>query len=143
LYVNTQDDNPYRNHHYITPFGSSIGIGEEGVVGRGNNALGVISTYRPYSMEAPFGKNPTYHTGRIYGVLSTEIAKLIYNTSNCRNEITILAQNGGTLLPPFVINIGLNDNRDEVFLTRKVSNFVREYDYLSAILEGYLVPTSW
>ena len=50
-------------------------MGDDGSVGRGNRANGLITPNRPMSMEATSGKNPVNHVGKIYNLLSNEIAK--------------------------------------------------------------------
>ena len=77
--VNAKYDNDKRGTLYMLALGTSAECGEEGLVGRGNSSLGIISTFRPNSMEAPAGKNPRYHTGRVLGFLSNRLSKAIYN----------------------------------------------------------------
>jgi len=43
-------------------------------VGRGNRVNGVVSLNRPMSTEAAAGKNPGSHMGKIYTLLSHQIA---------------------------------------------------------------------
>jgi S-adenosylmethionine synthetase len=54
VHLNTKDV-PGRG--YLTPFGTSLGKGDCGAVGRGNRYNGVIEPLRPASGEAPAGKN--------------------------------------------------------------------------------------
>lgn len=143
VFINTQDNNAFRDHPYLTPFGSCIGIGEEGVVGRGNNLLGVIPSYRPYSMEAPYGKNPTYHTGRVFGVLGPRIAKSIHELTQQMTAVSILTLNGTGLTPPFAMNIHLDGHFEQPILEREVTQLLDSHDYLGEILDGGLVPRSW
>ena len=60
---------------YITVTGISGESGDDGQVGRGNRANGLITPYRPMSLEAVAGKNPVSHVGKIYNVFANEIAK--------------------------------------------------------------------
>ncbi len=48
--------------------------GDDGSVGRGNRVSGLITPYRPMSMEAAAGKNPVTHVGKLYNLLSFDIA---------------------------------------------------------------------
>ncbi len=64
---------------YITVTGISGESGDDGQVGRGNRANGLITPYRPMSLEAVAGKNPVSHVGKIYNVFANEIAKRVYN----------------------------------------------------------------
>jgi S-adenosylmethionine synthetase len=51
--------------------------GDVGVVGRGNRINGLITPMRSMSIEAPAGKNPLDHTGKLYGVLAHQLAQEI------------------------------------------------------------------
>ena len=77
-FINTADsfdnDNP---SVYLTVTGTSAEMGDDGSVGRGNRANGLITPNRPMSMEATSGKNPINHVGKIYNLLSNEMAKEI------------------------------------------------------------------
>jgi len=72
--VNTADD--YETGAiYLTTTGLSAEQGDDGSVGRGNRANGLITPNRPMSLEATSGKNPVNHIGKIYNLLSTELAR--------------------------------------------------------------------
>jgi S-adenosylmethionine synthetase len=75
-FVNTADD--IKNGSvYITVTGTSSEQGDDGQVGRGNRANGIITPYRPMSLEAAAGKNPVSHIGKIYNVVANIIAKRV------------------------------------------------------------------
>ena len=59
---------------YITVTGLSAEAGDDGQVGRGNRANGLITPYRPMSLEAAAGKNPVTHVGKLYNVMAHRIA---------------------------------------------------------------------
>ncbi len=59
---------------YLTVTGTSAEAGDDGEVGRGNRANGLITPCRPMSIEAVAGKNPVTHVGKIYNVLAARIA---------------------------------------------------------------------
>jgi S-adenosylmethionine synthetase len=63
---------------YLTVLGTSAEGGDCGQVGRGNKVNGVIALNRPMSTEAAAGKNPIAHVGKIYTILTHEIANKIY-----------------------------------------------------------------
>ena len=71
--INTADDYE-AGSVYLTVTGTSAEQGDDGSVGRGNRANGLITPNRSMSMEATSGKNPVNHVGKIYNLLSTEIA---------------------------------------------------------------------
>ena len=143
LHLNTEDNNIHRNHVYLTPFGSCIGIGEEGVVGRGNNINGVIPIYGFSSMEAPYGKNPTYHTGRINGVIIPKMVKAIHHLTNQRVFASALTLNGSDLIPPYSLNVHLSDQFDKELVNECIMDIYKNFNYKNAILNGELVPKSW
>lgn len=65
---------------YLTVTGTSAEAGDDGQVGRGNRANGLITPYRPMSLEAVAGKNPVSHVGKIYSIMSQLIAERIVQT---------------------------------------------------------------
>ncbi|HYA54287.1 MAG TPA: methionine adenosyltransferase, partial [Thermoplasmata archaeon] len=71
--VNTADD-PELGRFYLTVTGCSMEAGDDGSVGRGNRANGLITPCRPMSLEASAGKNPVNHVGKIYNLLGNLIA---------------------------------------------------------------------
>ncbi len=74
--VNTADD-PGSGRIYLTVTGTSAEAGDDGEVGRGNRANGLITPYRPMSMEAVAGKNPVTHVGKLYNFAATRICSAI------------------------------------------------------------------
>lgn len=60
---------------YLTVTGLSAEAGDDGQVGRGNRVSGLITPYRPMSLEAAAGKNPVTHVGKLYNVLAELIAE--------------------------------------------------------------------
>jgi S-adenosylmethionine synthetase len=60
---------------YLTVSGLSAEAGDDGQVGRGNRVNGLITPYRPMSLEAAAGKNPVSHTGKLYNLLAGRIAQ--------------------------------------------------------------------
>lgn len=60
---------------YLTVSGTSAEMGDDGSAGRGNRANGLITPYRPMTMESTSGKNPVTHVGKIYNILAEKIAQ--------------------------------------------------------------------
>lgn len=75
--INT-GDNYDAGIFYLTVTGLSWENGDDGSVGRGNRVNGLITPYRPMSMEAAAGKNPVTHVGKLYNLLSFKIANRIH-----------------------------------------------------------------
>ena len=74
--VNTADGDT-ADSIYLTVTGTSAEAGDDGQVGRGNRVNGLITPYRPMSIEAAAGKNPVTHVGKLYNVLAQRIAASI------------------------------------------------------------------
>ena len=67
-------DAPERGSVYLTVTGTSAESGDDGQAGRGNRANGLITPYRPMTMESVAGKNPVSHVGKLYNVTAGRIA---------------------------------------------------------------------
>lgn len=76
VYVNTGDD-ICSESVFLTVTGTSAETGDDGSTGRGNRVNGLITPNRTMSMEATSGKNPFNHIGKLYNLLSKEIANKI------------------------------------------------------------------
>ncbi|QLD87557.1 methionine adenosyltransferase [Natronomonas salina] len=108
VHVNTADDYE-EGSIYLTTTGTSAEQGDDGSVGRGNRANGLITPNRSMSMEATSGKNPVNHIGKIYNLLSTEIAKSVVEEVDGIREIRIrlLSQIGQPIDNPHVADASL------------------------------------
>ncbi len=101
-------DNYEEGSIYLTISGTSAECGDDGEVGRGNRANGLITPNRPMSLEACAGKNPKTHTGKIYNILSFQIANRIYNELGVKEVyVKILSQIGKPITQPQVLSIKL------------------------------------
>ncbi len=100
-------DNIDQGSVYITVTGTSAEMGDDGAVGRGNRANGMITPNRPMSLEATCGKNPINHVGKIYNLLSTEAAKQIAAEVQGIDEvyIKILSQIGKPIDEPHIASV--------------------------------------
>jgi S-adenosylmethionine synthetase len=101
--VNTADDYD-SGSVYLTTTGLSAENGDDGSVGRGNRANGLITPNRPMSMEATSGKNPVNHIGKIYNLLSTEIARSVVDEVDGIRQVQVrlLSQIGRPIDEPHV-----------------------------------------
>ncbi|WP_256402770.1 methionine adenosyltransferase [Halorubrum salinum] len=101
--VNTADDYE-EGSVYLTVTGTSAEQGDDGSVGRGNRANGLITPNRPMSMEATSGKNPVNHIGKIYNLLSTRIAESVTaEVDGIRDlQVRLLSQIGRPIDEPHV-----------------------------------------
>jgi len=100
--VNTAD-NLASDIYYLTVTGLSWENGDDGSVGRGNRNTGLITPYRPMSMEAAAGKNPVTHVGKLYNLLSFDIADRIVRENEGRAKevwVRIVSQIGRPIDEP-------------------------------------------
>lgn len=74
--LNAADD-PKRGDVFLTVTGTSAEAGDDGEVGRGNRASGLITPCRAMTLEATAGKNPVNHVGKIYNLLAVRIASAV------------------------------------------------------------------
>jgi S-adenosylmethionine synthetase len=103
VHVNTADD--YETGSiYLTTTGTSAEQGDDGSVGRGNRANGLITPNRPMSMEATSGKNPVNHIGKIYNLLAHELAGSVAEEVDGLRQVQIrlLSQIGEPIDRPHV-----------------------------------------
>jgi S-adenosylmethionine synthetase len=103
VYVNTADDYD-EGSIYLTVTGTSAEQGDDGSVGRGNRANGLITPNRSMSLEATSGKNPVNHIGKIYNLLATDIAEAVVDEVDGIDELRIrlLSQIGEPIDQPHV-----------------------------------------
>ena len=100
IYVNTCDT---KESIYLTVTGTSWEMGDDGQVGRGNRANGLITPCRTMSLEAVAGKNPVTHVGKIYNLKAQEIANKINDLFKVREvQVQLLSKIGLPINDPFV-----------------------------------------
>ena len=92
VFVNTGDDDTKETEegYYLTMTGTSAENGDDGSVGRGNRANGLITPCRPMSMEATSGKNPINHVGKLYNILSQQMAQSIYDEVEGVKQVNVM-----------------------------------------------------
>ena len=96
---------------FLTVTGTSGEMGDDGSVGRGNRANGLITPYRPMSMEATAGKNPVNHVGKIYNLLAKEIARDIVKEGAEQVYVRLMSQIGKPIDQPLCADIQLIANQ--------------------------------
>jgi len=122
---------------YITYTGSSIEMGDEGFVGRGNRFGGMITPNRLYSMEGIAGKNPVYHTGKMYSAFAYELSKGIYEKYNVHSEVLLVGMTGHALRNPHRTIVKVADcDLTEKDVHEMISNLKAE-EVTNKILNGY------
>ncbi len=109
VFVNTGDDYD-GGAVYLTVTGTSAEQGDDGQVGRGNRVNGLITPYRPMSLEAAAGKNPISHVGKLYNFFANDLAKKIVDEGYAKEaQIYIVSQIGKPITQPQALDIKLVD----------------------------------
>ena len=62
---------------YLTVTGLSAESGDDGQAGRGNRVNGLITPFRPMTIESVAGKNPVTHVGKLYNIAAGLIAEAV------------------------------------------------------------------
>lgn len=99
-------DNYANESIYLTVTGTSAESGDDGQVGRGNRINGLITPYRPMSLEATAGKNPISHVGKIYNLFAFELSKAIFELGYAEEaNVFIVSQIGKPITKPQLLDI--------------------------------------
>jgi S-adenosylmethionine synthetase len=106
--INTADD-PARENLFLTVTGTSAESGDDGEAGRGNRSNGLITPFRPMTLEAPAGKNPVSHVGKLYQIASRRIAEAVVAEIPfvAAAECHLVSQIGRPLRDPQVAGVGV------------------------------------
>lgn len=142
VFVNTADNDEANDEsgYYLTCTGTSAEMGDDGSVGRGNRANGLITPCRPMSMEASSGKNPINHVGKIYNLLSNKIANDVIDEVEGVKQINlmILSQIGKPIDQPKAASAGiiLEDGYEMDKVSPKVNSIIDKWlEDISVITE--------
>jgi len=110
--INHADDRTSKDpsDYYLTITGLSLENGDDGSVGRGNRVNGLITPFRPMSMEAAAGKNPVTHVGKLYNILAHQIASDIAAEAGPEVpevQVRLLSQIGSPIDMPAIASVQL------------------------------------
>ncbi|MBA7521818.1 S-adenosylmethionine synthase [subsurface metagenome] len=111
-------DNLEKEIMYLTITGTSAEAGDDGEVGRGNRSNGLITPCRTMSLEAVCGKNPINHVGKLYNILSTEMAREIVNRGQgdiAEAHVKLLSQIGRPITDPWIASLELIPEKKRKF----------------------------
>ncbi len=104
--VNTADDVSAESF-YLTVTGTSAEAGDDGEAGRGNRVNGLITPYRPMTMESVAGKNPVTHVGKLYnlcaGLLAEAVVKHIPEVTSA--HCWLVSQIGRPIDAPQIVDV--------------------------------------
>ncbi len=120
---------------FLTVTGTSAEMGDDGSVGRGNRCNGLITPNRPMSMEATSGKNPINHIGKIYNLLSTQMARdIVKQVPEVQDVyIRLLSQIGKPIDQPLVASAQIIPKEGTSFAKVKAEAEVVMDDWLSNV----------
>jgi len=113
---------------YLSVTGTSAESGDSGQIGRGNKVNGVIALNRPMGTEAAAGKNPVSHVGKIYTIMTHQVAAKIHEEVRGIREVYVwmLSQIGAPIDQPKVAaaQIILEKRAREAVAKRKVAEIM-------------------
>jgi S-adenosylmethionine synthetase len=105
--LNTADVAP--DSLYVTVTGLSAEAGDDGEAGRGNRSNGLITPYRPMTMESIAGKNPVNHVGKLYnlaaGLIADDLVREIDEVEAA--ECYLVSQIGRPIDEPQIVEVRL------------------------------------
>lgn len=125
--------NPFQRL-YMLGIGSCIECGEEGAVGRGNTILGISSSHRPHTQESWAGKNPVYHTGRVFGYLTAKVARAISTRLHVGCSVSAMTRCGDSLIPPRFLGVSVDREVNRTDLESIVESELLSANYVEGIL---------
>jgi S-adenosylmethionine synthetase len=140
IFINTAD-NPEDGSVYITVTGTSSEAGDDGQVGRGNRPNGLITPYRPMTLEAAAGKNPVSHVGKIYSAVANIIAKRVVNEIEEIEEAYcyMVSQIGKPITEPQACDVKVRTKRDIKGIEELIKKIAEEeIAQIPEIWKGYL-----
>lgn len=126
---------------YLTVTGTSAEQGDDGEVGRGNRATGLITPMRPMTMEAAAGKNPVSHVGKLYQVYGQIMADRLHGELSEVQAVScaLLSRIGSPVNRPQAISVYIESARSEEDLHADVERIVHEVlDDWAGIRDGFL-----
>lgn len=123
IQINTADN--YKTESiYLTVTGTSAEGGDDGQVGRGNRVNGLITPYRPMSLEASAGKNPVSHIGKIYNHFAFDLSRAIVENHFAEEaNVFIVSQIGKPITQPQLLHIKLKNSTVE---KKRIAKFATE-----------------
>ncbi len=140
IFINTADSRE-NNSVYITVTGTSAEQGDDGQVGRGNRVNGLITPYRPMSLEAAAGKNPISHIGKIYNRVANLIAQRVVEEVEEVEEAYcyIVSQIGKPINEPQVLDVSVRTKKDLKSLEELVRKIAQEeLDKMPEVWKGFV-----
>jgi S-adenosylmethionine synthetase len=114
---------------YLTLSGTSAEAGDDGQVGRGNRFGGLITPYRPMSLEAAAGKNPAAHVGKTYHAFAHDIAtRVISETGATEATVRMLSAIGHPVTEPQAIHVEIAGDLDDPAIIKIVGESLEDWE---------------
>ena len=114
---------------YLTLTGTSAEAGDDGQVGRGNRFGGLITPYRPMSLEAAAGKNPAAHVGKTYHAFAQDILnRVIEETAATEATVRMLSSIGHPGTEPQTIHVELAGELDDPAVIKIVGESLADWE---------------
>ncbi len=114
---------------YLTLSGSSAESGDDGQVGRGNRFGGLITPYRPMSLEAACGKNPAAHVGKTYHAVAADIANRVISEAGAKETtVRMLSSIGSPVTEPQATHVEVAGDVDEAQVSAIVRDCLSDWD---------------
>ena len=99
---------------YITVTGTSAESGDDGQVGRGNRVGGLITPYRPMTLEATAGKNAISHAGKLYNIAARNIAERVASADGVEEVYCYLVSRiGRPITEPQAVDLKVRSRLDD------------------------------
>jgi S-adenosylmethionine synthetase len=126
VHVNAADSID-RSSVYLTVTGTSAESGDDGEVGRGNRANGLITPCRPMSLEALCGKNSVTHVGKLYNIVASTIAQnIVESVAGTRSaECYLVSRIGSAIDDPMLAQVRVAMEGD--LPTKAIAEIVRTH----------------
>ncbi|MED1060306.1 methionine adenosyltransferase [Bacillus mycoides] len=143
LNINPQDKT---NNPYLTVLGSAADTGDVGVVGRGNRINGIITPMQSMSIEAPAGKNPLDHTGKIYGLLTKQLAQLIAERTGTQVELHIYTFKEAPMKQPAKVIVNIINGSVNDLEAQEIKTIINEgFNNIDDVIKTFIFsnPTLW
>jgi S-adenosylmethionine synthetase len=125
--VNVADVPDNEDCLYLTVTGTSAEQGDDGQVGRGNRTNGLITPYRPMTLEAAAGKNPISHVGKTYNIAAKKVCEEVVNELSVENaDCYLVSKIGKKITEPQLIEVALVGGTKDSKTKRRIEEIVQE-----------------
>ncbi len=121
-------DSYERDVFYLTVTGTSAECGDDGQVGRGNRVNGLITPYRPMTLEASAGKNPITHTGKLYNLVAHGISEEIVKDPHISEaECYLVSQIGMPITEPGIVHVKVHSGLAKRAVEERCNGIIKKH----------------